>query len=59
MKNLRSESGQVMVLTALFMVVMVGMTAFVVDVGSWFRAQRATQSTVDAAALAGAQALPS
>jgi Flp pilus assembly protein TadG len=57
-KNLRSESGQVMVLTALFMVVMVGMTAFVVDVGSWFRAQRATQSTVDAAALAGAQALP-
>ena len=58
MKNLRSESGQVMVLTALFMVVMVGMTAFVVDVGSWFRAQRATQSTVDAAALAGAQALP-
>jgi Flp pilus assembly protein TadG len=57
-KNLRNESGQVMVLTALFMVVMVGMTAFVVDVGSWFRAQRATQSTVDAAALAGAQALP-
>jgi hypothetical protein len=58
MKNLRDESGQVLVLTALFMVVMVGMTAFVVDVGSWFRAQRATQSTVDAAALAGAQALP-
>jgi hypothetical protein len=59
MRNLRDESGQVMVLTALFMVVMIGMTAFVVDVGSWFRAQRATQSTVDAAALAGAQALPS
>jgi hypothetical protein len=58
MKNVRSESGQVMVLTALFMVVIVGMTAFVVDVGSWFRAQRATQSTVDAAALAGAQSLP-
>jgi Flp pilus assembly protein TadG len=58
-KNLRNESGQVMVLTALFMVVIVGMTAFVVDVGSWFRAQRSTQSTVDAAALAGAQALPS
>jgi hypothetical protein len=56
--NLRNERGQVMVLTALFMVVMVAMTAFVVDVGSWFRAQRATQSTVDAAALAGAQALP-
>ena len=59
MTDLRNERGQVMVLTALFMVVMVAMTAFVVDVGSWFRAQRATQSTVDAAALAGAQALPS
>ena len=59
MTRVRNESGQVMVLTALFMVVMVAMTAFVVDVGSWFRAQRATQSTVDAAALAGAQALPS
>ena len=47
-----------MVLTALFMVVMVGMTAFVVDVGSWFRAQRATQSTVDAAALAGRSGAP-
>ncbi len=58
MRNMRHESGQVMVLTALFMVVMLAMTAFVVDVGSWFRAQRATQSTVDAAALAGAQALP-
>ena len=58
MTDLRDERGQVMVLTALFMVVMVAMTAFVVDVGSWFRAQRATQSTVDAAALAGAQALP-
>lgn len=58
MKRLRNESGSVLVLTALFMIVMVGMTAFVVDVGSWFRAQRATQSTVDAAALAGAQALP-
>jgi Putative Flp pilus-assembly TadE/G-like len=56
--KLRNESGQVMVMTALFMVVIVGMTAFVVDVGSWFRAQRATQSTVDAAVLAGAQALP-
>jgi Flp pilus assembly protein TadG len=34
------------------------MTAFVVDVGSWFHQQRATQATVDAAALAGAQKLP-
>jgi hypothetical protein len=34
------------------------MCALVVDVGSWFRQQRATQATVDAAALAGAQVLP-
>ncbi|MGH3001859.1 MAG: pilus assembly protein TadG-related protein [Gaiellaceae bacterium] len=58
MKLRRDEAGQVTVMAALFMIVVIGMTAFVVDVGSWFRAQRATQSTVDAAALAGAQALP-
>jgi Flp pilus assembly protein TadG len=58
MKRLREETGQVLVMSALFMVVILGMTAFVVDVGSWFRAQRSTQSTVDAAVLAGAAALP-
>jgi hypothetical protein len=40
------------------MVVLLGMAGFVIDVGSWFRQQRTTQATVDAAALAGAQALP-
>jgi hypothetical protein len=30
----------------------------VLDVGSWYRAQRALQATVDSAALAGAQKLP-
>jgi Flp pilus assembly protein TadG len=54
----REQAGQVTVMAALFMVVVVGMAGFVVDVGSWFRAQRATQSTVDASALAGAEALP-
>jgi hypothetical protein len=38
--------------------VLLGMCAAVLDVGSWYRADRAPQSTVDAAALAGAQALP-
>jgi Flp pilus assembly protein TadG len=56
--NLRREEGQVTVLAAVFMIVLVGMAGFVLDVGSWFRQQRVTQSTVDAAALAGAQALP-
>jgi hypothetical protein len=34
------------------------MAALVLDLGSWYRADRDTQSTADAAALAGAQALP-
>jgi hypothetical protein len=38
--------------------VLLGMAAAVLDVGSWYRAQRALQATVDAAALAGAQKLP-
>jgi hypothetical protein len=58
MRDLRRQEGQVTVLVAVFMVVLIGMAVLVVDVGSWFRQQRVTQSTVDAAALAGAQALP-
>jgi hypothetical protein len=40
------------------MTVLLGMAALVLDVGSWYRADRDTQSTADSAALAGAQALP-
>jgi Flp pilus assembly protein TadG len=58
MTRFRREEGQVVVLVAAIMIGLIGMTAFVVDVGTWFRQQRALQSTVDAAALAGAQALP-
>jgi hypothetical protein len=58
LSRLRGEDGQVIVLVAVFMTALIGMAALVVDVGSWFHQQRATQSTVDAAALAGAQALP-
>jgi hypothetical protein len=57
--NSRSDRGQATVLTLVFLVVLLGMAALVLDVGSWYRADRATQSTADAAALAGAQALPS
>ena len=52
------QSGQVVVITVLFLAVLLGMSGAVLDVGSWYRADRALQSTVDAAALAGAQALP-
>jgi hypothetical protein len=55
---LRNQRGQAMVLSVLFMSGMLGMGALVVDIGSWFRAQRDTQRVADAAALAGAQALP-
>jgi Flp pilus assembly protein TadG len=58
MNRLRRDDGQATVLAAVFMIGMLALAAFVLDVGSWFRQQRASQSTVDAAALAGAQALP-
>jgi hypothetical protein len=53
-----NERGQSMVITVVFMVVLLGFAALVVDVGSWYRAHRAAQSTADASALAGAQVLP-
>jgi Flp pilus assembly protein TadG len=56
--RLRSQSGQAAVLSVVFMAALLGCIALVLDVGSWFRAQRATQSAADAAALAAAQALP-
>lgn len=52
------ESGQVAVLFLVFLVVMLGSAAVAIDVGSWYRADRALQSTSDASALAAAQALP-
>lgn len=54
-----NDHGQATVLTAVMLVVLLGMAALVLDIGAWYRADRAAQSTADAAALAGAQALPS
>ena len=54
----RSESGQAVVLSVVWMVVLLGMAGLVIDVGSWYRSQRNLQSDADAAALAGAQELP-
>ena len=56
--KIRNDRGQATVITLVFLVVLLGMAALVLDIGSWYRADRATQSTADAAALAGAQALP-
>jgi hypothetical protein len=58
MTRFRNESGQTAVLTVLFLVALLGAVAMVLDVGSWYREQRDTQSAADAAALAAAQALP-
>jgi hypothetical protein len=54
----RRERGQAALLTVLFMVVLLATAAAVLDVGSWYREDRDLQATMDAAALAGAQALP-
>jgi Flp pilus assembly protein TadG len=54
----RNDSGQAIVLMVLALTVILGMAALVLDVGAWFRTDRRLQATADAAALAGAQKLP-
>ena len=54
----RSERGQSLVVVLIFMTALIGMAAAVIDVGSWYRADRKLQANADAAALAGAQELP-
>ena len=58
MSKYERQSGQATVITVIFMTVLIAMAAAVLDIGSWYRADRDLQATVDAAALAGAQALP-
>jgi Flp pilus assembly protein TadG len=55
---MKSERGQTILLTVVFLVVLMGCAALTLDVGMWYREQRQAQATADAAALAGAQALP-
>jgi hypothetical protein len=54
----KQSCGQAYVITVLFLAVLLALAAAVLDIGSWYRADRSLQATVDAAALAGAQALP-
>jgi Flp pilus assembly protein TadG len=58
MIRVRDERGQAAVLCVLFIATLLGLSALVLDVGTWFRGSRASQAAADAAALAGAQALP-
>jgi hypothetical protein len=56
--RIRCDSGQAFVFVAFVLMTLVGMAALVIDGGSWYRAQRHLQTAADAAALAGAQELP-
>ena len=58
LKRRRRDEGQVIVITALVMVVLLAMTGLVIDVGRLYLAQRDLQKATDAAALAGAQDIP-
>ena len=52
------ESGQAIVILAVTLVVLCGVSALVIDVGKAYVVNRHLQASVDAAALAGAQSLP-
>ncbi|NLJ40416.1 MAG: hypothetical protein GX352_02215 [Clostridiales bacterium] len=53
-----NEDGQALVLFVLLLVVLIGIAALVIDVGTAHAAKAKMQSAADAAALAGAQKLP-
>lgn len=54
LSQLRDDSGQVLVVAALCMVVLIGFVGLAVDIGSIRHEQRRLQNTADAAALAAA-----
>lgn len=58
MKLIKNEDGSTLVLVALLMVVLLGFAALVVDVGNLYLTKTQLQNAADAAALAGAQELP-
>ena len=58
LRRTRGETGQVLVLFAVALVVLFGMAGLVIDIGYAFYAKRSMQASADAAALAGAGMLP-
>lgn len=54
----KGERGQILMLAALMLVVLLGMVAMVVDVGRFLHERQDIQNVVDASALAGAYDLP-
>jgi hypothetical protein len=59
MRRARVERGQILPIVALALVALLGISAFAIDVGFAYYGKRQLQSATDAAALAGAQDLPS
>lgn len=57
-KYFKQESGQALVIVAVSLVALLGITAFSVDLGGAYNAKAKLQAAADAAALAGAQDLP-
>ncbi len=58
MRRARGERGQILAVVVLALVALLGVAAFSIDVGYAYYAKRQLQSATDAAALAGAQDLP-
>jgi hypothetical protein len=58
MRRARGERGQILAVIVLALVALLGIAAFAIDVGYAYYAKRQLQSATDAAALAGAQDLP-
>jgi hypothetical protein len=52
------EAGQVMAFAAISLTAIVGIAAFVIDVGSWYQVSRQAQAAADAGATAAANDLP-
>jgi Putative Flp pilus-assembly TadE/G-like len=59
LRRSKDERGQALVISAITITVLLGMSAVVLDVGRAYLGQRSLQAAADASALAGAQALPS
>jgi len=58
MKIVKNEDGQVLVLTAILLAVLLGFAALTIDIGMVYITKTKLQNAADAAALAGAQDLP-
>lgn len=58
LKTIKDDSGQVMILTALGLVLLLGATGLAVDVGTLYRAKRVAQAAADSGAITAAMELP-